>query len=253
MQPVLGSVQGDSLVFDVGVGSEQGDDQKVINIFYFCNVMHDFYYALGFDERYNFQEVNFVGVGKGGDTVLALAHPQEVDGTANMATRADGVRAVKNMGLVPGVNRHTAFDSDVVFHEFTHGVSSRLVGGLLDARGLQQPQSKGMGEGWSDYFALTFQNALALRSNPEAQEQTVTGNWVTDRPEGIRLHAYDDEYPATFGNVGSPPYDRDEHAIGEIWCATLMKMNRDFERYWGAPPRAALGAIRSRGKWWLTR
>jgi extracellular elastinolytic metalloproteinase len=236
--PVLGSVQGDTLMFDIA--SDQGDDQKIVNIFYFCNVMHDFYYRLGFDERYNFQKVNFLRIGKGGDPVLALAHPQAVEGTANMATRADGVQAVMNMGLVTGVNRHTAFDSDVVFHEFTHGVSNRLVGGLLDGRALQQPQSVGMGEGWSDYFALTFQNALELRNNPAAPEQTVIGNWVTNRPQGIRLHPYDDQYPATFGNVGSPPYDEDEHAIGEIWCATLMNMNRDFGKVLGGTPQSRI-------------
>ena len=50
-----------------------------------------------------------------------------------MLTLADGKQGLMNMGLVAGgVNRHTAFDSDVVFHEFTHGVSNRLVGGLLD-------------------------------------------------------------------------------------------------------------------------
>ena len=55
-------------------------------------------------------------------------------------------------------NRHTALDSDVVFHEFVHGVTNRLVGGRLDQTSLGQPQSRGMGEGWSDYFALSFQN-----------------------------------------------------------------------------------------------
>ncbi len=236
MNSVAGTLDGDVLIFNAA--EDQGNDQKVINIFYFCNVMHDFYYMLGFDERYNFQQVNFLGLGKAGDPVIARAHPQAVFGTANMMTRADGIQAVMNMGMVTSVSRHTAFDSDVVFHEFTHGVSNRLVGGLLDARGLQQPQSVGMGEGWSDYFALTFQNCLALRNNPAAQERTVTGDWVTNRPQGIRLHAYDDQYPGTFGSIGRPPYDEDEHAIGEIWCAALMKMNRDFGNVLGGTPQS---------------
>lgn len=203
----------------------QGDEQKVLNIFYFCNFMHDFFFMLGFDEASgNFQKVNFSGIGVGGDAVLARAHAGPVNGTANMLTLADGVQGLMNMGLVGGVNRHTAFDSDVVFHEFTHGVSNRLVGGLHDAHALQQPQSRGMGEGWSDYFALTIQN---FSLNPE---KTVTGDWVTNDPAGIRLAPYDDQYPGSFGRIGQPgDYDgSDEHAIGEIWCAALMKMNRDL-------------------------
>jgi extracellular elastinolytic metalloproteinase len=216
------------LTFDPGDAEAQGDVQKVINIFYFCNYMHDFFYMLGFDEPHgNFQKINFTGAGSGSDPVLARAHPGPVRGTANMLTRADGVRAEMNMGLVSGINRHTAFDSDVVFHEFAHGVTNRLVGGSLDARGLQEPQSRGMGEGWSDYFALTIPNCAALIKNPAAVEKTVTGNWVVNRPLGIRLAPYDEDYPGTFGSLGSPPYD-EEHAVGEIWCAALMKMNREF-------------------------
>ena len=45
---------------------------------------------------------------------------------------------------------------------------------------------------------------------------------------GIRMAPYDDNYPGTFGSIGKPPYDDDEHALGEIWCAALMKMNRDL-------------------------
>lgn len=208
-----------SITFDPS--EEQGDEQKVLNIFYFCNFMHDFFYMLGFDEVANFQEVNVTNKGRGADPVLARAHSGPVFGTANMVTRADGQRALMNMGLVEGPNRHTAFDSDVVFHEFTHGVSNRLVGGLGDAHALQQPQSRGMGEGWSDYFALTIQNFNL------PNERTVTGDWVLDNPAGIRIAPYDDNYPATYGRLGTPPYVG-EHPVGEIWCATLMKINRDL-------------------------
>jgi extracellular elastinolytic metalloproteinase len=51
---------------------EQGDQQKILNIFYFCNFMHDFLFMLGFDEEAgNFQIVNFSGKGTAGDAVLA--------------------------------------------------------------------------------------------------------------------------------------------------------------------------------------
>jgi extracellular elastinolytic metalloproteinase len=78
-----------------------------------------------------------------------------------------------------------------------------------------------MGEGWSDYFALTIQNY------GKAQEKVVTGDWVTKNPKGIRMHPYDEKYPGTFGDIGRDDYV-EEHNIGEIWCATLMQMNRNL-------------------------
>lgn len=235
LNSLQGTLNNGVLTFDPN--QAEGDDQKVLNIFYFCNFMHDFFFMLGFDEASgNFQKTNFSGKGTGGDAVLARAHSGPVFGTANMLTLADGTRGLMNMGLVAGINRHTAFDSDVVFHEFTHGVSNRLVGAQLNAQALQQPQSRAMGEGWSDYFALTIQNFF-LNS-----EKTVTGDWVANNPNGIRLAPYDDNYPGSFGQIGKPgDYDgSDEHAVGEIWCAALMKMNRDINQVLGDKSRGYL-------------
>jgi extracellular elastinolytic metalloproteinase len=183
--------------------------------------MHDFFYQLGFDESAgNFQEINFTGSGFGNDAVLAQAHQQPFNGTATMKTQVDGVRAVMNMGPIAGQDRHSSLDADVVFHEYVHGVTNRLVGGRLNDRALQAPQSRGMGEGWSDYFALTIQN------HGKTRERVITGDWLSGRPHGIRMHRYDEHYPSGFGSLGKTPYDR-EHNIGEIWCAALMQMNRN--------------------------
>lgn len=215
---LTGEVIDDLLTFDPA--DSTGDDQKILNIFYFCNYMHNFFYLLGFDEEAgNFQEINLTGLGAGSDSVDALAHSGSVFGTANMATPADSLNPTMNMGLVTGINRHTAFDSDVVFHEFVHGVTNRLVGGRFNDNALRQPQSRGMGEGNSDYFALTVQNYF------RDEEKVVTGDWVTGDPSGIRGFPYNEEFPDNFGDVGTGRYTR-VHNIGEIWCATLMSMTR---------------------------
>lgn len=218
-------------------------EQYVTNIFYFCNYMHDFFLLLGFDEATgNFQVVNTPGVGQGADPVYAYAHPGAVFGTANMATKADGLYAVMNMGLVTKTGRHTANDADVVFHEYVHGVSNRLVGGLRDGQGLNEEQSVAMGEGWSDYFALTIRNF----SHPT--ERVVTGTYVTRLDTGIRQKPYDENYPGTFGDlgkrqgevVGHPELHYAEvHDAGEVWCATLMHMMRTVTKAIGGDkPRA---------------
>jgi extracellular elastinolytic metalloproteinase len=199
-----------------------GDEQKILNIFYFCSYMHDFLYILGFDEAAgNFQSINFTHTGLGNDPVRARAHHGTVRGTANMATGPDGQPPVMNMGLVADTNRHTAFDADVVFHEYTHGLTHRLVGGRMNAQALDEPQSAGMGEGWSDYFALTMQSFFLER------EKVVTGDWVVNRPGGIRNAPYDDDYPFTYGDIAN---FTDEHDAGEVWCAALMMMTRKLRQ-----------------------
>lgn len=220
--PSEGAVQDGVRTFDPS--DPAGDDQKVLNIFYYNCVMHDFFYLLGFQEDDgNFQRDNF---GRGGlqfDRVDARAHSGVVNGTANMATPIDGFNPIMNMGLVAQTDRHTAFDSSVVFHEFTHGVSNRLVGGPANDRALEAHQSGGMGEGWSDYIACTINNS------------TVVGDWVTNDPSGIRGFPYDSTFPDNFGDLGTGRYSgftstgrRWPHPIGEIWCATLLEMNRNI-------------------------
>ena len=70
-----------------------------------------------------------------------------------------------------------------------------------------------MGEGWGDYIACSIN-----------QNDTV-GSWVTGRSLGIRGFRYDSNFPDHFGNIGTGRYDQ-VHNIGEIWCATLLDMNR---------------------------
>jgi len=86
-----------------------GPDQQILNIFFYCCVMHDVLYSLGFrEEDGNFQADALGHGGTGNDPVDARAFPAPVEGTANMATLADGRPPVMNMGLVASTNRHTA-------------------------------------------------------------------------------------------------------------------------------------------------
>jgi extracellular elastinolytic metalloproteinase len=211
---IKGKVEDGMVVFDPV--DPVGNDQKVLNIFYWNCFLHDFFYLLGFREKDgNFQQDN---VGQGGiasDRVDACAHPGAVQGTANMATPPDGKAPIMNMGVVASTGRHTAFDKSVIPHEFMHGVTNRLVGGPLDTRALEAPQSGGMGEGWGDYIACTI------------NDDTVVGAWVVNRPGGIRGFRYNSDFPDNFGDLGTGRYS-EVHNIGEIWCAMLMEMNRNI-------------------------
>jgi hypothetical protein len=220
--PVTGTVQNGVLTFDPA--SATGDDQKVVNIFYYCCYMHDLSYLLGFREADgNFQQDDFGRGGTAGDRVDARSYSGAVPGTASMSKSADGTSSVMKMGLVTSTSRHTAFDSTVVFHEFTHGISNRLVGGPMDFDSLALPQSAGMGEGWSDYVACTLNDVVVL------------GDWVLDNTAGVRTFPYDSKFPDDYGDLGTGRYGvgADEHDVGEIWAATLMEMNRRTERGFG--------------------
>jgi extracellular elastinolytic metalloproteinase len=223
-QTLKGTENNGVVVFDPSDPS--GDDQKLLNIFYFCNYLHDFLFILGFDEAAgNFQTINVTNTGLGGDPVRARAHSGPVFGTANMSTGRDGLPPLMNMGLVSSANRHTAFDADVVFHEYVHGLTQRLAGGPMDNDSLSSLQGAGMGEGWGDYFALSIQNFL------RDQEKVVIGDWVVNNSGGIRRAPYDDDYPFTYADLAGLS---DEHDVGEVWCAALMMMTRRL--------RAALGS-----------
>jgi extracellular elastinolytic metalloproteinase len=227
---VSGVLNGGLVTF--GPFSLESRENYVAHTFYYCNVMHDFFEALGFDERSgNFQLVNFSGAPGGGDPVDATVFDGEVEGTASMLTRPDGQSPTMKMGLVVESNRHTALDSEVVFHEYTHGVTRRLVGGLLDQNSLAQDQSRGMGEGWSDFFALTFHNVA------RGPDKLVIGDWVKNDPDGLRGFPYGDAFPDKFDAVGKGRYRR-PHPIGEIWCATLMMATRDLTATLVDKPRA---------------
>ena len=55
------------------------------------------------------------------------------------------------------------------------------------------------------------------------------GHWVTDSAAGIRGFAYDENFPDDFSDLGRGRYSR-VHAVGEIWCATLMDLSRRIGR-----------------------
>lgn len=212
--PVSGVTGADGAV-TFAPGDATSDDQKVVNLFYYACVMHDFFYLLGFREADgNFQVDNRGQAGAGSDRVMARVWRDPIPRTARFVTPADGSSPTMDMGPIEAGGRHCAFDASVVYHEFTHGVSNRLVGGRVNTSALMSPQSVSMGEGWSDFIACSVLGT------------TVVGSWVASDPKGIRGFPYDDKFPDGFDKLGTGRYATSEHNIGEIWCAALMEMGR---------------------------
>jgi extracellular elastinolytic metalloproteinase len=214
--PVSGEDSADRVTF---VAQDPvGDDQKVVNLFYYCNLLHDVYYLLGFQEGDgNFQVDNTSRGGVGNDRVDARVFQEAIPRTARFVTPPDGGSPRMEMGLVTSTGRHCAFDATVVFHEYTHGVSSRLIGGPMSTSALLSPQSMGIAEGLSDFFSCAL------------NDTTTVAQWVVGTPTGIRQYPYDDSFPDGFDHIGTGRYT-DHYAIGELCAATLMSLLRTCGR-----------------------
>ncbi|MBI5773281.1 MAG: M36 family metallopeptidase, partial [Verrucomicrobia bacterium] len=215
----------------------------VAQLFYWCNWYHDKLYELGFTEAAgNFQGTNFGRGGVGNDAVQADAQDGSGTDNANFSTPPDGFPGRMQMYVFssPTPDRDGDFDAEIVIHEYTHGLSWRLVGG---GQALGTSQSDGMGEGWSDFYALALLSAA---------EDNVNGNYAAggyatlqffglqqNYYYGIRRYPYSTDMtknPLTFKDIdpaqagshtGVPrspviPTTADEvHNQGEVWCVTL--------------------------------
>lgn len=147
----------------------------VTQLFYTMNRYHDELYRLGFTEQArNFQNDNFGRGGSGGDRISAEAQDCNGTGNANFSTPADGSRGRMQMYIFTGPDPDFDgdLDSHVVVHEATHGLSNRLHG---NASGLTLNMSRGMGEGWSDFYA---QSLLSQPTDP-INGVYATGGYIT--------------------------------------------------------------------------
>ena len=63
----------------------------------------------------------------------------------------------------------------MVYHEYTHGLSNRLVLFPDGTSGLTNQQSGSMGEGWSDWYAEDFLNNLGYKPDTAAVGDVVIG------------------------------------------------------------------------------
>lgn len=201
--------------FSTAVDPRTQQAAVVTNLFYYNNFMHDFSYRLGFTETSgNFQTNNYGRGGTGNDSVRAEAQDGSGTNNANFATPPDGQRPRMQQYLftAPNPDRDSSVDSDVVFHEYGHGISNRLIGNGGTA--LSGTQSGAMGEGWSDYWATTINN------------DGVMGEYVTqNNTAGIRRAAY--TVPAatihdSYADVGNQGFE--VHNDGEVWAATLWDL-----------------------------
>jgi hypothetical protein len=231
-----------------------------VQLFYFLNRYHDHLLAppIGFTEAAgNFQMVNASGHGEGGDPVQGEA----IDGAdtangrpdgghvnnANMSTPPDGQPPTMQMYLQrktpywPGIpTGDSGTEAETVYHEFTHGLSNRLVTFPDGTSGLVSQQSGSMGEGWSDWYAIDFTDANgwfhdtpavgdAIVFRYSAGDQLAFRTAAVDCPVGVTAANCPGDGISTgpggytFGDLGRILGFPEVHADGEIWLQTLWQ------------------------------
>jgi uncharacterized repeat protein (TIGR01451 family) len=221
----------------------------VTQLFYISNWYHDQLYNLGFDEAAgNYQANNFGKGGSGSDPVLAEAQDGSGTNNANFSTPPDGSSGRMQMFLFnnPNPDRDGSLDAEIVVHELTHGLSNRLIG---DGSGLTWDPGGGMGEGWSDFYALSLLNNTNA-DDPNAEYATGAyatyqlGGLTDNYLYGIRRFPYSTDNsvnPLTWADVDDVTYDPsggispsplnfggngalEVHNVGEIWALSLWEV-----------------------------
>ncbi|MGI8614609.1 MAG: M36 family metallopeptidase [Nocardioidaceae bacterium] len=245
---------------DTAYSWRQNEKADVTNGFYLANTFHDWLAKspIGFTSKAgNFQR-------SGGDPVLlnaldgantdhGLPDGNHID-NANMSTPPDGTSPTMQMYLwhspgapnsvEPYVPMSGAFDASILYHEYTHGLSNRLV---VDAQGnstLNSIQAGAMGEAWSDYYAMDYLVAHGFQADQNRTDgQIREGKYPLANKTTFRTEAMDCDPRSTvkactdiYGNSGGYTYgdfptiggSPEVHSSGEVWAQTLWDIREHF-------------------------
>jgi extracellular elastinolytic metalloproteinase len=240
------------------------ENQSGTQLFILINTFHDHLKAapIGFTrEAGNFEGDDPVRgeAFDGAKTFRNMPDGNHID-NANFGTPPDGFRPRMQMFLwhFPGdptdpfIAADGANDAGIVYHEYTHGLSNRLV---VDADGfstLGSVQAGSMGEAWSDWYAYDFLNNEGLQADVAGVADVRVGNYVGAGQDLIRFEPIDCKIGMTaaqgcsggaatgpggftYGDFGRVAGGPEVHADGEIWVQTLWDL------------RDALGSNRAEG------
>jgi hypothetical protein len=236
--------------------------QNAVQVFHFVNAFHD---HLEDDPDIAWTSRTFAGA----DKVVAQASDGAMTGkagqflgvdmpnanhvnNANMLTRPDGQSPRMQMYLFTSLTGSYATDptpdvnggddASVVYHEYTHGLSSRLITYADGWSALDAFQSAAMGEGWSDWYAMDYLVAKGYAPNTAANGEVTLDRYVGNGKHTLRTEGLDCPLTAknaacpggsatgaaggyTLGDIGKVCSCGPEvHADGEIWAQTLWDL-----------------------------
>ena len=229
-------------------------NQDVTNAFYLASNFHDWLAK----PPISFTPAAGSFDAAGSDPVLLNALDGAATGTdggpdvnhlnnANMSTPPDGTPPTMQMYLFGGegsVATSSGSSADILYHEYTHGLSNRLV---VDASGnstLNSIQAGSMGEAWSDFYAEDYLASHTLEKDTTAPGELLEGKYVT-AGSTIRTQALDCRVKAvaancvgadgskggyTYGDFPTIGGSPEVHSSGEVWAQTLWDLRERFGR-----------------------
>ena len=244
-------------------GWDANKRQNSVQVFYFVNNFHDWLEQppIGFDGPSG----NFEGADKvvahandGANTGQAgfflgehMPDPNHVN-NANMLTFPDGTPPRMQMylftsftgdyGSDPTPDTNGGDDAAVVYHEYVHGLSNRLVAGSDGWGALDAFQSGAMGEGWSDWYAMDYLVEQGFAPDTAAGGEVTLDRYLGNEEPTIRTEGLDcpvapvtaacqggvatgTDGGYTLGDMGLIASGGAEvHADGEIWAQTLWDL-----------------------------
>lgn len=224
--------------------------QNSAQVFYFVNNFHDHL----LDPKIAFSPAS--GNFENADPVVAqsfdgangpggLPDENHID-NANMSTPADGQSPTMQMYLFGDfgfVFANGGDDASIIYHEYTHGLSNRLVTDSSGTGALNGQQSGAMGEAWSDWYAMDYLEQQGFEPDSAADGEMKVGRYVDHESNLIRSQGLDCPVgsadpacpgPGLFGTAGPGGYTYGDygrvtngpevHADGEIWAETLWDL-----------------------------
>ncbi|SDZ02644.1 F5/8 type C domain-containing protein [Amycolatopsis xylanica] len=224
-------------------------EQNAVQALAYVGTFHDHLasFPIGFTRAAgNFEKVDGDAVEV--HTLLnAAGNPGSYD-NAFMGTPPDGQAPFMGMFLFhnpkdptdPFLASNSADDASIIEHEYTHGLSNRLVVDALGNSTLNAFQSGAMGEAWSDWYAFDYLVGKGLVKDTAAPGEIIVGDYVGNGESLARSQPLDcavgvasAKCPGTpgagpggytYGDLGHILPFPEVHADGEIWAGTLWDL-----------------------------
>lgn len=226
--------------------------QNAAQVYYFVNNFHDW---LQKEPNVGFNAASGNFEAAGGDAVQAqvLDGAAILDGdhtdNANMTTLSDGTPPLMQMYLFTGAGTapfgNGGDDATIIYHEYAHGLTNRLVTGGTGASTLNSFHANSMGEGWSDFYAMDYLFDQGLDTGDTGTDgEVVLGFYITggqvssdlrSEPLDCAVNSASGACPGGntgrnggyhLGDMGSVINGPEVHADGEIWAQTLWQLRQ---------------------------
>jgi hypothetical protein len=168
----------------------------------------------------------------GADPTITIPSVMVTQGDGNLFRANVPFNATVSDGTGGAPDRDSDLDAGVIAHEYGHGWSNRLTGGPATVACLNTTTTpEQMGEGWSDFLALTFTTdpsdtpTLARGIGTYVVFQPTTGGGIRPRPYTTDMSVNEFTYGSIPGGVASGVLTV-PHGIGFVWNSML------WEVYW---------------------